>query len=196
VSQRRNNPPHRPAGSVRSEQSQTQFPAEYYRYWCDNLDFAPEFLWSEPKKYCASVPQKYPAEKEEVHAVGRQAADRRSPALALDAIQSGAWVASWYGPGFHGRKMANGKRYNMYDPTVVANPWLPLGTRIEVTNLKNNKSTVVVVQDRGPYVDWDPDRVLDLSKQAAADLGLKPGTKKDEGLATVSIRVLSLPEGS
>lgn len=102
----------------------------------------------------------------------------------------GTVVASWYGSGFHGRPMANGKRYNMYDPTVVAHKTLPLGTKIEAVNIKNGKRTVLTVQDRGPYI---PGRELDLSKEAAAILGLKPGTPRDEGLAVVRMKVLFMP---
>ncbi|HCX27743.1 MAG TPA: hypothetical protein DHI91_01215 [Candidatus Portnoybacteria bacterium] len=80
--------------------------------------------------------------------------------------------ASWYGPGFQGKKMANGKRYDMYCVSA-AHRDLPLGTKIRVTNLENYKKIVVVIFDRGPYVRG---RIIDLSFKAAKKLGaLKAG---------------------
>ena len=72
-------------------------------------------------------------------------------------------LASWYGPGFHGRKMANGKRFDQNDPTVAAHKTLPLGTKLRVTSKDTGKSIVVEVQDRCPYI-WG--RELDLSMAA------------------------------
>lgn len=86
-------------------------------------------------------------------------------------FQSGS--ASWYGPGFHGRKTASGERFNMYAYTA-AHRYLPLGSRIRVTNVETGKSIVVKVNDRGPY---HGNRILDLSKAAARSLGMiKSGT--------------------
>ena len=70
--------------------------------------------------------------------------------------------ASWYGPGFHKRLTANGERYNMYALTA-AHKELPFGSVIKVTNLDNNKSVIVKINDRGPYVGG---RGIDLSKAA------------------------------
>lgn len=82
-------------------------------------------------------------------------------------------IASWYGPGFHGRKTASGETYNMNDLTA-AHSELPLNTLLKVTNLKNNRQVVVRVNDRGPFIG---DRVIDMSLGAARDLGmLTPGT--------------------
>ncbi|MFO1152659.1 MAG: septal ring lytic transglycosylase RlpA family protein [Rhodospirillales bacterium] len=82
-------------------------------------------------------------------------------------VQSG--VASWYGPGFHGRKTASGERFNQYQMTA-AHKRLPLGTVATVTNLKNGKSVQVEINDRGPYVRG---RIIDLSKAAADHLGMR-----------------------
>ncbi len=71
--------------------------------------------------------------------------------------------ASWYGPYFHGRATANGETYNQNDLTV-AHKSLPFGTQLQIKNLVNDKTVVVRVNDRGPYVG---DRILDLSKAAA-----------------------------
>lgn len=76
--------------------------------------------------------------------------------------------ASWYGKKFHGRKTASGERYNMFKMTA-AHKTLPLPTYVRVTNLANGKSTVVKVNDRGPF---HSDRIIDLSYAAAAKLDL------------------------
>ena len=70
--------------------------------------------------------------------------------------------ASWYGPGFHKRLTANGERYNMYALTA-AHKELPFGSVVKVTNLENNKSVIVRINDRGPYIGG---RGIDLSKAA------------------------------
>ncbi len=76
-------------------------------------------------------------------------------------------VASYYGKKFHGRKTASGEIFNMYKFSA-AHKTLPLGSVVKVTNLSNNKSIVVKINDRGPYVGA---RVLDLSYAAAKSLG-------------------------
>ena len=76
-------------------------------------------------------------------------------------------IASWYGGYFHGRLTANGEIYNQDDFTV-AHRTLPFNTFLKVTNLENNKSVIVRVNDRGPYI---PPRSLDLSRTAARCLG-------------------------
>jgi hypothetical protein len=77
-------------------------------------------------------------------------------------------MASWYGPGFHGRRSANGSRFNMYDLTA-AHRSLPFGSRVRVTNRKNGRSVVVKITDRGPYAHG---RLIDLSKAAAQAIGM------------------------
>ncbi|WHZ12006.1 MAG: Septum-associated rare lipoprotein A [Burkholderiaceae bacterium] len=77
-------------------------------------------------------------------------------------------LASWYGPRFHGRRTASGERYNMHAMTA-AHPKLPLGSYARVTAVASGKSVVVRITDRGPYVKR---RIIDLSKAAAARLGL------------------------
>lgn len=74
--------------------------------------------------------------------------------------------ASWYGPGFRGKKMANGKRYNQRRVSV-AHRSLPLGTKVRIVNLRNQKTITAFVSDRGPYVHG---RILDLSYAAAQKL--------------------------
>ena len=79
-------------------------------------------------------------------------------------ISSNAFAAnaSWYGPGFNGRTTANGEKFNMYALTA-AHKTLPFNSKVRVTNLKNNKSVVVRINDRGPFIK---SRVIDLSKAA------------------------------
>lgn len=82
-------------------------------------------------------------------------------------------IASWYGPNFHGKQTSTGEPYDMYAMTA-AHKTLPLPTYARVTNLNNNRSIVVRINDRGPFVD---DRIIDLSYTAAAKLDiLGPGT--------------------
>lgn len=93
----------------------------------------------------------------------------------------GIKTASWYGPGFHGRKTANGERYNQYAMTA-AHKTLPFGTKLRVTCVDSGKSTIVTVNDRGPF---HGNRALDLSKAAASAIGLL-----DRGVGKVKIDVL------
>jgi peptidoglycan lytic transglycosylase len=88
-------------------------------------------------------------------------------------------TASWYGKRFHRRKTANGERYNMHANTA-AHRKLPFGTILRVTNKNSGLSTLIRVNDRGPYVGK---RILDLSKKAAIDIDGKGLPKvKLEGL--------------
>ena len=81
-------------------------------------------------------------------------------------IQSGG--ASWYGPGFHGRKTASGERFNTHALTA-AHRSLPFGSRVRVTNARTGRSVVVRINDRGPFAGG---RVIDLSKAAAQAVGI------------------------
>ena len=89
------------------------------------------------------------------------------PYLSADGYREDG-VASWYGRDFHGKTTANGERYNMYAMTA-AHKLLPLGTKVRVTHLRNGKSIVVRVNDRGPFVG---DRIIDLSYASAKELGM------------------------
>jgi len=97
-------------------------------------------------------------------------------------VQTG--LASWYGPGFHGKRTANGEIYDQYALTA-AHRRLPLGTRVKVTNLESGQAIEVRINDRGPFVEG---RIIDLSLAAAKRIGVyAPGT------APVRIEVLSAP---
>ncbi len=85
--------------------------------------------------------------------------------------------ASWYGPGFHGKRMANGEIYDQNE-ILVAHRTLPLGLKVRITNLENSKSIIAEVLDRGPYTKKNGkyDREVDLSFAAAKLLGaIEPG---------------------
>ncbi len=96
------------------------------------------------------------------------------PTLAkVGDVQSG--IASWYGPNFHAKKTSNGEVYNMYAMTA-AHKTLPMNTMVRVDNLENGKSTVVRINDRGPFVAG---RIIDLSNKAAHAIDMvKKGTVK------------------
>jgi rare lipoprotein A (peptidoglycan hydrolase) len=77
-------------------------------------------------------------------------------------------LASWYGGRFHGRRAADGSRFNKYEFTA-AHKSLPFGSLVKVTNLRNKKACVVKITDRGPYAKG---RIIDLSMAAASELGM------------------------
>ena len=84
-------------------------------------------------------------------------------------------IASWYGDPFHGRRTSSGETYDMYGMSA-AHRTLPLPSYVQVTNLDNERSVVLRINDRGPFVDPDL-RIIDVSYAAALKLGLVgPGT--------------------
>jgi rare lipoprotein A len=87
-----------------------------------------------------------------------------TPKEEFNRVETG--VASWYGPGFHGKSTANGERYNQSDRTA-AHRTLQMPSIVRVTNLENGHSTVVRINDRGPFAR---SRVIDLSRTAAEEL--------------------------
>ena len=99
--------------------------------------------------------------------------------IPVGYIQKG--IASWYGPNFHGQKTSNGEVYNMYAFTA-AHKTLPMNTIVKVTNLKNHKSVIVRINDRGPFV---ANRIIDLSYAAGKKIGLDKA-----GTAPVKLQVL------
>lgn len=90
-------------------------------------------------------------------------------------------IASWYGPGFHGKKTANGETYDQYELTA-AHRTLQLPSLVKVTNLENGKSVVVRINDRGPFAHG---RIIDMSRRGAELLGFK-----NKGTARVRVTVL------
>jgi len=96
-------------------------------------------------------------------------------------------VASWYGPGFDGRRTSTGAIYHQEDLTAASNEF-PLGSRVMVTNLDNGRSIEVAVIDRGPFKKG---RKIDLSHKAAHIIGML-----DKGTAPVRISLISAPPGA
>ncbi|MEO0867674.1 MAG: septal ring lytic transglycosylase RlpA family protein [Cyanobacteria bacterium J06642_11] len=104
------------------------------------------------------------------------------PAQRVAAVRSSnSGMASWYGPGFHGRTSASGEAFNQYAMTA-AHRTLPFGTQVRVTNLNNGRQVVVRINDRGPYSHG---RIIDLSAGAASAIGLQSA-----GVGPVQIEVL------
>ena len=95
-------------------------------------------------------------------------------------------LASWYGKPFHGRTTASGERYDM-NAMTAAHRTLAFGTRVRVVNLKNGKSVVVRINDRGPFVKG---RIVDLSRRAADQLAFR-----QDGVTKVRVEVLKSAGG-
>ncbi|WP_338430417.1 septal ring lytic transglycosylase RlpA family protein [Synechococcus elongatus] len=102
-------------------------------------------------------------------------------AALQQVVSSTVGMASWYGPGFHGRRTANGEVFNQYTLTA-AHRTLPFGTLVRVTNLRSGSNVVVRINDRGPF---HGNRLIDLSKGAAEVIGLRAS-----GVGQVRIDVL------
>ncbi len=103
--------------------------------------------------------------------------------VEIGEIQRG--IASWYGPNFHSKLTSNGEKYNMYASTA-AHKTLPMNTIVKVDNLNNGKSTIVRINDRGPFVNG---RIIDLSNKAANDIGII-------NIGTVDVKVTVLNTNS
>lgn len=99
-------------------------------------------------------------------------------------VQQFTGLASWYGPGFHGRRTANGEKFDQNELTA-AHKTLPFNTRVRVTSVTSGKSVIVTINDRGPYVRG---RMIDLSAAAAREIGLRA-----RGVGKVKLEVLELP---
>ena len=95
--------------------------------------------------------------------------------------------ASWYGPDFHGKLTSSGEVYDMNEMTA-AHKTLPMNTIVQVTNKENGRTTVVRINDRGPFVET---RIIDLSKEAATRLGIV-----GKGTAMVTLKVLGFGQNS
>lgn len=93
-------------------------------------------------------------------------------------------LASWYGPPYHNRPAANGEIFDMNAPTA-AHRTLPLGSIVRVTNLSTGQSTMVRINDRGPFIEG---RIIDLSLAAASEIGVRRA-----GIAKVRLEVMRAP---
>ncbi|MGH9451118.1 MAG: septal ring lytic transglycosylase RlpA family protein [Terriglobia bacterium] len=107
---------------------------------------------------------------------------RADPAHPVKKVQYGK--ASWYGSKSEGRLTACGTPFNEHQ-LIAAHRTLPLGSKVKVTNLRNGRSVIVRIMDRGP---WIRGRIIDLSQAAARRLGFR-----HRGVAPVKVRVLSVP---
>ncbi|MFT2011188.1 septal ring lytic transglycosylase RlpA family protein [Pontibacter sp. 13R65] len=107
-----------------------------------------------------------------------------NPSFSQKATKSQTGIASWYGSKYHGRKTSSGERYNRFEMTA-AHKKLPFGTKVKVTNLDNNKSVIVRINDRGPFVG---ERIIDVSEAAAKALEIRGA-----GLGEVKVEVLGTP---
>jgi rare lipoprotein A len=101
----------------------------------------------------------------------------------LEYVDRGTMVASWYGPRFHGRKTANGEIFDQLAYTA-AHKKFRFGTLLRLTNPNNEKSIIVRINDRGPFIRG---RELDLSKAAADELGIL-----ERGVAKLNIEQVTL----
>lgn len=107
---------------------------------------------------------------------------RAAPGISgLAGLRTG--IASWYGPGFQGRRMANGCVFRQEDSTAASRT-LPIGAWVRVRRLHSRRQTIVPITDRGPYISG---RVIDLSRSAAESLDMI-----GPGLVVVTIEVLEL----
>ncbi|WP_119165638.1 septal ring lytic transglycosylase RlpA family protein [Algihabitans albus] len=104
---------------------------------------------------------------------------RYTPAVDYDYDETG--IASWYGPGFHGRQTANGEIYDQHDMTA-AHPTLPMPTMVRVTNLENGRTIELRINDRGPFKNG---RIIDVSRRGAELLGFL-----GQGIAKVRVQVM------
>lgn len=90
------------------------------------------------------------------------------PSFRPSGVEIGRGTASWYGPGFRGRRTASGEPFDDSDLTA-AHRTLPFGSRVLVRNVRNGREVVVRINDRGP---WKRGRIIDLSRAAAAALDM------------------------
>ncbi len=110
--------------------------------------------------------------------------EKATGAQAERVLKEMTGVASWYGPGFHGRRTANGERFDQNSLTA-AHKTLPFNTRVRVTSLLNGRSVIVTINDRGPYVRG---RTIDLSAAAAREIGMV-----GRGVGKVKLEILDTP---
>lgn len=106
-------------------------------------------------------------------------------AYSQDDSQTQKGIASWYGTKYHGRPTSSGERYNKNEMTAAHNGF-PFGTKVKVTNLVNNKSVILRINDRGPFKG---PRIIDVSEAAAKKLDFR-----SHGLSSVKVEVLEWPE--
>jgi peptidoglycan lytic transglycosylase len=121
-----------------------------------------------------------------IHDAVKEAITRTAPSAApVNTRPYQVGTASWYGEYFVGKPTASGEPYDMFQLTA-AHPKLPLGTLVKVTNLRNRRSVIVRINDRGPVV---PGRIIDISYSAATVLNFKT-----QGLQRVRLDLVFSPK--
>lgn len=121
-----------------------------------------------------------------LYAVGSVALVGLAVILSLFGPYYEVGIASWYGPGFDGNHTANGEIYDM-NGISAAHKTLPFDTVVRVVELSTGRSIVVRINDRGPFIEG---RIIDLSKGAAAELGII-----QKGITKVGLRIVRWPRG-
>jgi len=151
-------------------------------------NFSPRLLLSLACAACLAAPvQAADAGSQETSAKPAAKGKSAKPSRKLDLSgQPRTGKASYYGPGFEGKPMADGTPMNPH-ADIAASRTLPLGTVAEVVNLENGKSAVVEIRDRGPYVDG---RIIDVSTGVAKKLDIL-----EDGVVPVEVRPIELPSG-
>jgi rare lipoprotein A len=129
----------------------------------------------------ASAPAAAASKAAEMTAPAAAPAAAPAPTAAAAAGDAMSGKAAWYGRKFNGRKTASGQRFNAAAMTA-AHPSLAFGTKVKITNTKNKRSVVVVINDRGPST---PGRIVDVTQAAAKRLGFVRS-----GTADVTIEVV------
>ncbi|MGC6392140.1 MAG: septal ring lytic transglycosylase RlpA family protein [Alphaproteobacteria bacterium] len=149
-----------------------------------DLSERPQLRISPPKLEKIAVAPKYSMKDKKIGASYRIRGQTFKPRAYTQFEAEG--VASWYGRQFHGKKTANGEIFDK-DKLTAAHPTLPLPSYVLVTNLQNNRSVVLRVNDRGPFVKK---RIIDVSQRASEVLGFR-----HDGLARVRLKMLDDEEG-
>ncbi len=134
------------------------------------------FTGCSQKRYDLSNPSRNKATMRPYKVLGKR---YRPTYVSVGDVMKG--TSSWYGPNFHGKYTSNGEVYNMYAKTAAHKTW-PMNTMVRVTNLQNGKSTIVRINDRGPFVRG---RIIDCSYTAGKELGLDK-----MGIARVSLEIV------
>ena len=132
--------------------------------------------------YSCTASPRYNTNNQSTHQKETKKQNKKDPRSKFNSKKTKySGVSSWYGPQFHGNLTANGEVFDMYGITA-AHKEFPLNTIARVTNLDNNKSIILRINDRGPYVDG---RILDCSYGAALKLDFS-----DQGIANVKIEII------
>lgn len=139
------------------------------------------------KRVIVRINERKPYSKVNIIAVSWKAAqmldmlDKGIVRAKLEIVDRQLGTASWYGKPFHGRRTANCEIYDM-NKLTAAHKTLPFNTRVRVTSLRNNKSVIVRINDRGPFIKK---RIIDLSREAARRLDML-----DSGVEKVVLELL------